>query len=117
MKLNEGHQYFYRNIDFSGNYLYTSEQLRSVLGVVKGDVYNPDDLDKRLNGNPGQDLSSQYMDLGYLYYNAQPIERAIEGDSIDLEIRIFEGKQATINKVILNGNTKNSDHVVMRTIP
>ncbi|SOD91893.1 Beta-barrel assembly machine subunit BamA [Spirosoma fluviale] len=116
MKVNEGHQYYYRKIDFSGNYLYTSDQLRSVLGVTKGDVYNPEDLDKRLNGNPGQDLSSQYMDLGYLYYNAQPIERAIEGDSIDLEIRIFEGKQATINKVILNGNTKTSDHVVMRTI-
>ncbi len=116
MKLNEGHQYYYRNIDFSGNYLYTDEQLRSVLGVTKGDVYNPEDLDKRMNGNPGQDLSSQYMDLGYLYYNAQSIEKSIEGDSIDLEIRVFEGKQATINKVILNGNTKTSDHVVMRTI-
>ncbi|WP_018619005.1 outer membrane protein assembly factor BamA [Spirosoma luteum] len=116
MKLNEGHQYYYRNIDFSGNYLYTDEQLRSVLGVTKGDVYNPEDLEKRMNGNPGQDLSSQYMDLGYLYYNAQPIEKSIEGDSIDLEIRLFEGKQATINKVILNGNTKTSDHVVMRTI-
>ncbi len=116
MKVNEGHQYYYRTIDFSGNYLYTDEQLRSVLGVTKGDVYNPEDLEKRMNGNPGQDLSSQYMDLGYLYYNAQSIEKSIEGDSIDLEIRVFEGKQATINKVILNGNTKTSDHVVMRTI-
>lgn len=116
LKLNEGHRYYYRKVDFSGNYLYTSDQLRQVLGINKGDVYNPDDLDKRLNGNPGQDLSSQYMDLGYLYYNAQPIERSIDGDSIDLEIRIFEGKQATINKIILNGNTKTSDHVVMRTI-
>ena len=116
VKLNEGHKYYYRNVDFSGNYLYTATQLRQVLGITKGDVYNPDDLDKRLNGNPGQDLSSQYMDLGYLYYNAQPIERAVEGDSIDLEIRIFEGKQATINRVILNGNTKTSDHVVMRTV-
>lgn len=116
MKLNEGHQYYYRKIDFSGNYLYTDEQLRSVLGVTKGDIYNPEDLEKRMNGNPGQDLSSQYMDLGYLYYNAQPVEKSIEGDSIDLEIRVFEGKQATINKVILNGNTKTSDHVVMRTI-
>ncbi len=116
MKLNEGRQYYYRNIDFSGNYLYTGDQLRQVLGVTKGDVYNPEDLEKRMNGNPGQDLSSQYMDLGYLYYNAQPIEKAIEGDSIDLEIRIFEGKQASINRVILNGNTKTSDHVVMRTV-
>jgi outer membrane protein insertion porin family len=114
--VNEGRKYFYRNVDFSGNYLYTGDQLREVLGIKKGDVYDPEDLDKRLNGNPGQDLSSQYMDIGYLYYNAQPIERSIDGDSIDLEIRIFEGKQATINRVILNGNTKTSDHVVMRTV-
>ena len=114
--LNEGRKYYYRNVDFSGNYLYKSDQLREVLGIRKGDVYDPEDLDKRMNGNPGQDLSSQYMDLGYLYYNAQPIEKAIDGDSIDLEIRIFEGKQATINRIILNGNTKTSDHVVMRTI-
>ncbi|WP_420146896.1 outer membrane protein assembly factor BamA [Spirosoma sp.] len=116
IKLNEGRKYFYRNVDFSGNYLYKTEQLRQVLGITKGDVYNPEDLEKRMNGNPGQDLSSLYMDDGYLYYNAQPIERAVEGDSIDLEIRISEGKQATINRVILNGNTKTSDHVVMRTI-
>jgi len=116
IKLNEGKKYYYRNIDFTGNYLYKADRLREVLGVVKGDVYNPEDLDKKLNGNPGQDLSSLYMDDGYLYYNAQPIERSVEGDSIDLEIRIFEGKQATINKIILNGNTKTSDHVVMRSL-
>ncbi|PRY36491.1 Beta-barrel assembly machine subunit BamA [Spirosoma oryzae] len=114
--LNEGKKYYYRNVDFSGNYLYTAAQLRSVLGIQKGDVYNPEDLDKRLNGNPGQDLSSQYMDDGYLYYNATPVEKMIDGDSIDLEIRIYEGKQATINRIILNGNTKTSDHVVMRSI-
>lgn len=114
--LNEGKKYYYRNIDFSGNYLYKADRLREVLGIAKGDVYNPEDLEKKLNGNPGQDLSSLYMDDGYLYYNAQPIERTIEGDSIDLEIRIFEGKQASINRIILNGNTKTSDHVVMRSI-
>ncbi|AQG81639.1 outer membrane protein assembly factor BamA [Spirosoma montaniterrae] len=116
MNLNEGQKYYYRNIDFSGNYLYPAARLREVLGISKGDVYNPEDLEKKLNGNPGQDLSSLYMDDGYLYYNAQPVEKMIDGDSIDLEIRVFEGKQATINRVILNGNTKTSDHVVMRTI-
>ncbi|MBC3784319.1 outer membrane protein assembly factor BamA [Spirosoma utsteinense] len=116
IKLNEGRKYYYRNVDFTGNYLYKAERLREVLGVVKGDVYDPEDLEKKLNGNPGQDLSSLYMDDGYLYYNAQPVEKAVDGDSIDLEIRIFEGKQATINRVILNGNTKTSDHVVMRTV-
>ena len=116
ININEGRKYYYRNIDFSGNYLYKADRLREVLGVAKGDVYNPEDLEKKLSGNPGQDLSSLYMDDGYLYYNAQPIEKAIDGDSIDLEIRIFEGKQATINRIILNGNSKTSDHVVMRTI-
>ncbi|QJW88028.1 outer membrane protein assembly factor BamA [Spirosoma taeanense] len=114
--LNEGRKYYYRNVEFAGNYLYTADRLREVLGVAKGDVYNPEDLEKKLNGNPGQDLSSLYMDDGYLYYSAQPVEKAIDGDSIDLEIRIFEGKQATINRVVLNGNTKTSDHVVMRSI-
>ncbi len=114
--VNEGRKYYYRNVDFTGNYLYKAERLREVLGVAKGDVYDPEDLEKKMNGNPGQDLSSLYMDDGYLYYNAQPIEKTIDGDSIDLEIRIFEGKQATINRVILNGNTKTSDHVVMRTV-
>lgn len=116
MNLNEGSRYYIRNVSFEGNYLYNSDRLREVLGIKKGDIYNTEDLEKRLNGTPGQDLSSVYMDDGYLYYNAQAIEKAIEGDSIDLEIRIFEGKQATINRIILNGNTKTSDHVVMRQI-
>ncbi|GAA4447749.1 POTRA domain-containing protein [Nibrella saemangeumensis] len=116
MQLDEGQKYYYRNVSFEGNYLYTDERLREVLGIKKGDVYNPEDLEKRMNGNPGQDLSSQYMDDGYLYYSATPVEKTIDGDSIDLEIRVFEGKQATINRIILNGNTKTSDHVVMRQI-
>ncbi|WP_374755984.1 outer membrane protein assembly factor BamA [Fibrisoma montanum] len=116
LRINEGRKYYYRNIEFSGNYLYTDARLREVLGVTKGDVYDPEDLEKKMNGNPGQDLSSLYMDDGYLYYNAQPVEKTIEGDSIDLEIRVFEGKQATINRIVLNGNTKTSDHVVMRSI-
>ncbi|HEX9957961.1 MAG TPA: outer membrane protein assembly factor BamA, partial [Fibrella sp.] len=118
LKLNlaEGKKYYYRNVNFEGNYLHTSDQLREVLGVRKGDIYNPEELEKKMVGNPGQDLSSLYMDDGYLYYRAEPVERAVVGDSIDLDIRIFEGKQATINRIILNGNTKTSDHVVMRQI-
>ena len=116
LNLSEGKKYYYRNINFEGNFIYTSTQLRSVLNINKGDVYNPEELDKKMNGNPGQDLSSQYMDDGYLYYRAEPVERAVVGDRIDLDIRITEGKQATINRIILNGNTKTSDHVVMRQI-
>lgn len=116
LTLSEGKKYYYRNINFEGNYLHTSDQLRGVLNIRKGDVYNPEELEKKMMGNPGQDLSSVYMDDGYLYYRAEPVERAVVGDSIDLDIRIFEGKQATINRIILNGNTKTSDHVVMRQI-
>ena len=116
INLTQGRKYFYRNISFEGNYIYPDSVLRDVLGVKKGDVYNTEELDKKMSQNPGEDLSSVYMDNGYLYYNAEPVETAIEGDSIDVLIRISEGKQATINKVILNGNTKTSDHVVMREI-
>ena len=116
LNIEQGRKYYYRSIRFEGNFIYPDSLLRDVLGVKKGDVYNTEELDKKMNSNPGEDLSSVYMDNGYLYYRADPIETAIEGDSIDLTIRISEGKQATINKVTLNGNTKTSDHVVMREI-
>lgn len=116
IKLDEGRKYYFRNVNFEGNYLYTDVRLREVLGVRKGDIYNTEDLEKKINGNPGQDLSSLYMDDGYLYFSATPAEQTVDGDSIDVSIRIFEGKQATINRVILNGNSKTSDHVVMRQI-
>ena len=116
LNIEEGKKYYIRNITWDGNFLYTDEQLSTVLGLKKGDVYNPEEVEKKLNGNPGQDVGSVYQDDGYLYYRCNPIEKAIEGDSIDIEMRIYEGKQATINKIILNGNDKTSDHVVMREL-
>ncbi|WP_128547619.1 outer membrane protein assembly factor BamA [Larkinella soli] len=116
MNIDEGRKYFIRSISWEGNYLYTDEQLTEVLGLKKGDLYSKEDIEKRKNGNPGSDLSSVYMDRGYLYFNADDVIRSVEGDSIDVEFRIFEGKQATINRIILNGNTKTSDHVVLREI-
>lgn len=112
----QGNKFYYRSINFEGNFIYPDSTLREVLGIQKGDVYNTEELSKRLEGNPGDDLSSVYMDNGYLFYNATPIEARIEKDSIDLVIRISEGKQATINRIILNGNTKTSDKVVLREI-
>jgi outer membrane protein insertion porin family len=116
MKIDEGKQYHYRNIRWEGNYIYPDSILTEILGVKKGDVYNVEDLEKRLNGKPQEDVSSAYMDNGYLFYQCEPVETAVAGDSIDITFRMNEGKQATINKVILNGNTKTSDHVVMREI-
>jgi outer membrane protein insertion porin family len=114
--IEEGPKYYIRNITWSGNYLRKTEDLNSLLALNKGDVYNPEELEKKLRGTPGQDVESAYMDDGYLYYRCTPVEKTIEGDSIDLEMRISEGKQATINKIILNGNTKTSDHVVLREL-
>jgi outer membrane protein insertion porin family len=116
MKIEEGKQYHYRNIYWEGNYIYPDSVLSEILAIKKGDVYNVEDLEKRLNGKPQEDVSSAYMDNGYLFYQCEPVETAVLGDSIDITFRITEGKQATINKVILNGNTKTSDHVVMREI-
>ncbi len=116
MDVNEGHRFFYRNITWTGNYLHASDTLGLILGIKKGDLYNPEELEKKINGIPQNDVSSYYMDDGYLYFSCTPIEIAVEGDSIDIEMRIFEGKQAMINRIVLNGNTKTSDHVVLREI-
>jgi outer membrane protein insertion porin family len=116
MKIDEGTKYYYRNITWSGNYLYNSQYLGDRLGVKKGDVYNPEELEKKINGIPGADVSSIYMDDGYLYFRLEPTEKAVDGDSIDVELRMFEGKQATINRILLNGNTKTSDRVVLREL-
>jgi outer membrane protein insertion porin family len=116
IKIDEGRQYHYRNITWEGNYIHPDSLLSDILGIKKGDVYSPEELNKKLNGVPGNDVSSLYMDDGYLFFQADPEEASIVGDSIDIAIRINEGKQATISKIILNGNTKTNDHVVMREI-
>ena len=115
--IDEGNQYFFRNIKWVGNTKYSSEFLSEILRIQKGDIYNQDMLNSNLTFNPnGYDVSSLYLDDGYLFFNAEPVEVLVENDSIDLEIRIREGKQATINKVTVKGNTKTNDHVVIREI-
>jgi len=117
MKINEGNKYHYRNITWSGNYIHSDTLLSAVLGVRKGDVYNPEDLQKRMSYNPtGLDITSLYMDDGYLFFNIQPIEIRVDSDSIDVEMRIFEGDQATISKIIVTGNTRTRDHVILREV-
>jgi len=117
ISLDEGERYYFRDITWVGNTLYTGEQLNLVLGIAKGDVYNKEKLDTRLNFDQNNlDISSMYMDKGYLFFQAQPVEVLVENDSIDVEIRLREGKQARINKVSVIGNTRTNDHVVMREI-
>ena len=121
IKVHEGKQYRYRNLFWQGNFVYSDTVLGKVLGINKGDIYNPEDLQKRLNFNPqSTDITSLYMDDGYLFFNVNPVEVYVGEDSIDVEMRIFEGEQANINKINLKGNTRTSDHVVfreLRTIP
>ena len=113
----EGNKYHYRNISWTGNTKYSEETLNSILGVRPGDVYNKELLDKNLNySETNLDISSLYMDDGYLFFRVDPVEVAVENDSIDLEIRLTEGKQARISNVTLTGNTKTYDHVVLREL-
>ncbi|MDO9552424.1 outer membrane protein assembly factor [Rhodonellum sp.] len=118
LNIEEGNKYYYRNITFTGNYIYENPILLSKLGIAKGDVYNKEKLDKRLNYDPqkGDDVSSLYQDDGYLFFSIDPVEVNVQGDSIDIELRIFEGPQVTVNSVSIQGNERTSDHVVMREI-
>lgn len=117
LRLDEGSKYFFRDIDWVGNYVYSEEQLAKVLGVDKGDVYDLDLINKKLNYNPqGQDISSLYMDNGYLAFEIDPVEVRIDGDSIDVEMRLREGNQFTIQNVIITGNDRTNDHVIRREI-
>ena len=117
VKVDEGNQYFFRNITFLGNAKYTTEELNKIVGINRGDVYNAKRLESALYmSEAGRDVTSLYMDDGYLFFNIEPEEVQVVCDSIDLEMRIYEGKQATINKVTVKGNTKTNDRVIMREI-
>lgn len=117
LDIEEGNRFYVRNVNWVGNSKYKTEDLNKILDIAKGDVYNREKIDQALNYNPsGMDISTLYQDNGYLFFNITPAETAVEGDSVDLEFRIYEGKQAIINRVTVTGNTKTSDHVIIREI-
>jgi outer membrane protein insertion porin family len=117
INMEEGRKYYFRDITWVGNTKYTSDVLGKVLGIKKGDVYDQARLEANLFMNPNErDVSSLYLDDGYLFFNVEPVEILVEGDSIDLEMRMREGKQATVNRVTVKGNTKTNDHVILREI-
>lgn len=121
MTVYEGNRYYFRDIEFKGNSIYDTETLERVLGIENGEVYNQELLETRLSfSEDGRDVSTLYMDNGYLFFRVDPIETSIVNDSIDLEIRIYEGPQATIDKVTIAGNDRTHEHVIrreLRTIP
>ena len=123
VKLKEGRRYYFGNITWKGNTKYSDSVLTLILGIKKGDVYNAATLNKKLGTPPsaeGGDISSLYQDDGYLFFRIDPVETAVYNDTIDHEIRIVEGPQATIGKVNITGNEKTKDYVIrreLRTVP
>ena len=115
MTINEGKKYYFRNIQWVGNTVYPYETLNMVLGIKKGDIFNQKELNKRLNEDDDA-VSKMYTDQGYLFFNVDPVEVKIDGDSIDFEMRMYEGKPATINEVNIVGNTRVYEHVVRREL-
>ncbi|HRC93614.1 MAG TPA: outer membrane protein assembly factor BamA [Tenuifilaceae bacterium] len=113
--VHEGPQYHIRSISWIGNTKLPSEALTAILGMKKGDVYDKTLLEKRLFTDDNS-ISTVYMDDGYLFFNLDPVESQIQNDSVDLEMRIYEGDQATINKVLIVGNTKTNEHVIRREL-
>jgi outer membrane protein insertion porin family len=118
IKIDEGKQYFLRNVDWVGNSVYKKEDLKKVFNVEKGTVYNQSLIDDRLNGSSGaQDaVSNLYQDHGYLFSRLTPVESKIDNDSIDLEVRIYEGDQAYLNNVLITGNTRTNEHIARREL-
>ena len=115
VKVDEGKKYYIRNIKWVGNTVYSTDYLSRLLDMKKGDVYNQTYLNKRLSQDEDA-VGNAYWNNGYLFYNLQPTEVNIVGDSIDLEMRITEGQQARINRVKINGNDRLYENVVRREL-
>ena len=114
----EGPKYYVGNIDWAGNAKYKDSVLNILLGIQKGDVYSEEKLNSKLSGptRNSDDIAAIYQNDGYLTFNVQPVIKRIYQDTVDIEIQMFEGKQYTINNVILKGNDVTNDRVVLRSI-
>ncbi len=117
LRIFEGNRYKFNNITWKGNSIYTDEVLNRVLGIQKGDYYNSELLDKRLKFSlDGRDVSSLYMDKGYLFFRVDPNEIAVDSSKIDIEMRLYEGPQATIDKVVIKGNDRTNEKIIRREL-
>jgi outer membrane protein insertion porin family len=113
--IDEGRRYYFRNIRWVGNTVLGDPQLNRVLGIKKGDIFDQKLLDKRLTEDDDA-VSNEYLNTGYLFFNLTPVEVNVANDSIDFEMRMVEGTQATIDKVGIRGNTKTNEHVARREL-
>ncbi|PQJ15752.1 BamA/OMP85 family outer membrane protein [Aureicoccus marinus] len=119
LKLEEGDRYYFGNIDFVGNSVYSDRQLRQILGIQKGDPYNGVLLKERIadQSKPdAQDITNQYQNNGYLFSQINPVEVSAINDTIDFEIRIIEGKETFLDHIVVEGNDKTNDHVIYRSL-
>ena len=119
LKVDEGRRYYFGNISWKGNTKYPDSVLNMILGIQKGDIYNLGTLNKKLGKEmtqEGGDISGLYQDDGYLFFQINPVETAVYNDTIDFEIRIVEGPQATIKNITISGNEKTKEHVIRREI-
>ena len=115
LKVSEGQKYYIRNIQWVGNTVYSSDYLSAVLGMKPGDVYNQKLLNKRLKEDDDA-AGNLYYNNGYVFSNIEPVEQNIEGDSVDLEMRVTEGPQAHLSHVRIYGNTRLYEEVVRREL-
>ena len=119
LDFDQGRRYYFRDIKWTGNSVYSTDQLNSILQIKKGDVYDMVTLNKRLYGGGKQtdyDISKLYRDNGFLFVQLNAVEMNIQNDSVDIELRISEGKQATLNNIIINGNDLTNERVVRRQV-
>ena len=119
MVFDQGKRYYFRNITWTGNSVYPSEVLNEILKIKKGDIYDMVTLDKRLNGGGKEtdyDVSKMYKDNGFLFFRVTPVEVNIQNDSVDVELRISEGKPAVLNEVVINGNDLTNERVIRRQV-
>ncbi len=117
IEIYEGPKYYFGNINFYGNTKYSTETLNGILAINKGDIYNKKVLQTRLEMNPsGRDIGSLYLDDGYLFFNIDQQEKQVYNDTIDLDLVLREGPQATIDRVTVRGNEKTNDKVILREI-
>lgn len=112
----EGNKYYYNNVTWVGNTIYDSDYLSRILNVKKGDVYNKKYFNERLKDDENNAVDKLYVNNGYLFFRAMPVETVVGNDSINVEIRLMEGPQATINRVIIRGNDRTHEHVARREL-
>ncbi|MEN6619910.1 MAG: outer membrane protein assembly factor BamA [Rikenellaceae bacterium] len=116
LTIDEGKRYYFRNITWTGNSIFTTEGLNSILRIKKGDIYDVVSMEKRLFSAEDGNVNKMYTDRGYLFFHLVPVEVKIDQDSVDLEMRMYEGKPATFNRIVINGNSVTNEKIARREL-